>query len=46
MAEDRGASEIYATDDLSQRPLNQYPTFHLAHQLRGSKAKYFGDVRS
>ena len=44
MAEDRGASEIYATDDLSQRPLNQYPTFDLAHQLRGSKAKYFGDV--
>ena len=44
MAEDRGASEIYATDDLSQRPLNQYPTFDLAHRLRGSKAKYFGDI--
>jgi len=24
--------------------MNQYPTFDLAHQLRGSRAKYFGDV--
>ncbi len=37
-------SEIYATDDLSQRPLHRCPTFDLAHQLRGSQAKYFGDV--
>ncbi len=44
MAEDRGASEIYATDDNSQRPLGQSPTFELAHRLRSSKAKYFGDV--
>jgi tRNA (mo5U34)-methyltransferase len=44
MAEDRGAAEIYSTDDLSQRPLTQYPTFDLARRLRGSKAKYFGDV--
>ena len=43
-AEKRGASEIYATDDNSQRVLQQYPTFDLAHALRKSKAKYFPDV--
>ncbi len=44
MAEERGASEIYATDDRSQRPFTHSPTFDLAAKLRGSKARYFGDV--
>jgi len=43
-AEKRGATEVYATDILSQRPLGEYSTFEVARALRGSKAKYFSDV--
>jgi tRNA (mo5U34)-methyltransferase len=40
-AERRGAAEVYATDCLSQRPLQDQPTFELAHRIRNSQAKYF-----
>jgi tRNA (mo5U34)-methyltransferase len=36
----RGAAEIYATDLITHRS-HQMPTFELAHQALGSKAKYF-----
>lgn len=39
-AEKRGASEVYATDLISQRNFRQ-PTFELAQNCLGSRAKYF-----
>jgi tRNA (mo5U34)-methyltransferase len=42
-AEKRGAAEVYATDYSSQRYTDQ-STFRLAHQILGSKARYFPDT--
>jgi tRNA (mo5U34)-methyltransferase len=42
-AEKRGAAEVYATDDVSQRP-GGAETFELAHQALKSTAKYFPHV--
>jgi len=42
-AERRGAAEVYATDDVSQRP-GGTETFELAHTALKSKAKYFPRV--
>src|SRR3954451_15720527 len=39
-AERRGASEVYATDLLSQRSF-KLPTFELAHRSLNSRVKYF-----
>jgi tRNA (mo5U34)-methyltransferase len=44
LAEDRGASVIFATDVISARSYNEFPTFHLAHKLRSSSAKYYSDL--
>lgn len=43
-AEKRGAHEVYATDMVSQRSFSDHPTFHLAHRLLNSKARYFDDM--
>jgi tRNA (mo5U34)-methyltransferase len=43
-AEKRGAAAVYATDDVSQRPFQEQPTFRLAHQALGSKVKYYPNV--
>ena len=40
-AERCGASEVYATDLISQRALRDQPTFALAHRVLNSKVKYF-----
>lgn len=43
-AEDRGASEIWATDLISQRDFASDRTFQLAAALRGSRANYLPDL--
>ena len=43
-AEEKGASTIYATDLISARSYSEFPTFHLAHKLRSSKAKYYSNL--
>lgn len=43
-AESRGASEVYATDLVNQREYIEQPTFLLAREILGSKARYFPDV--
>jgi tRNA (mo5U34)-methyltransferase len=43
-AEKRGATEVYATDDLSQRSFGEQPTFALAHDVLGSRVKYLPNV--
>jgi tRNA (mo5U34)-methyltransferase len=40
-AEQRGASEVYATDLLSQRPFADHPTFAVARAALKSRVKYF-----
>ena len=44
LAEDRGASEVWATDLMSQRPFVDQYTFEVAAALRGSKAHYVKDL--
>jgi tRNA (mo5U34)-methyltransferase len=39
-AEKRGASQVYATDLVTQRPFADQPTFQLAHRLLNSKVIY------
>jgi len=39
-AEERGASTVYATDDISQRRYSEQPTFALAYDVLGSRVKY------
>ena len=43
-AERRGASEVYATDLVSQRPFADNPTFLIAHAARKSNVRYFPKV--
>ena len=43
-AEKRGASEVYATDDVSQRSFSEQPTFALARDVLQSKVKYVPSV--
>lgn len=43
-AERRGASEVYATDLLTQRPFANNPTFLVAHAALKSHVRYFPDV--
>ncbi|MGE3803079.1 MAG: class I SAM-dependent methyltransferase [Gemmataceae bacterium] len=40
-AERRGAREVFATDDVSQRPFGDLPTFARAAEVLGSQARYF-----
>jgi tRNA (mo5U34)-methyltransferase len=40
-AEQRGASEVYATDLLNQRPFADQPTFAVARAVLKSRVKYF-----
>src|SRR5262249_4440205 len=43
-AEQCGASEVYATDLLSQRPFGDHPTFAVAHAALRSRVKYFPET--
>lgn len=43
-AEKRGATEVYATDDISQRPVHSTRTFNLAKEILKSEARYFPDT--
>jgi tRNA (mo5U34)-methyltransferase len=43
-AERRGASEVYATDCLTQRIFAEQPTFQLAHRALQSRAHYVPDL--
>jgi tRNA (mo5U34)-methyltransferase len=43
-AEKRGAAEVYATDLTRHRVQREQPTFQLAHELLGSKARYVPDL--
>jgi tRNA (mo5U34)-methyltransferase len=43
-AERRGASEVYATDLVSQRPFAGHPTFAVARAALRSRVKYVPDV--
>lgn len=43
-AERRGASEVFATDYISQRSFKEQPTFLLAHKTLQSKVKYYPNV--
>lgn len=43
-AEEKGAADVYATDLLSARCYAEFPTFHLAHRLRGSRARYYSNM--
>jgi tRNA (mo5U34)-methyltransferase len=43
-AEKRGASAVYATDDISQRSFSEQPTFALAREVLQSKVKYFPNI--
>lgn len=40
-AEKRGAREVHATDDVSQRPHGDQPTFQVAHQALRSRVHYY-----
>ncbi len=44
LAEQRGASEVFATDLISQRSFPEQPTFQLAHAVLKSSAKYFPEL--
>lgn len=43
-AEKRGASEVYSVDYVSLRSWSEQPTYQLAHQLLGSKARYYPNL--
>lgn len=43
-AERRGALEVVAIDDISQRSYKEQPTFKLAHEALGSRVRYYPDV--
>jgi tRNA (mo5U34)-methyltransferase len=43
-AEKRGASLVYATDCVSQRPHREQPTFALARRLLDSRVHYYPDL--
>ena len=43
-AEERGANLVVATDDTSQRPLGDSPSFEIARRLRKSSVIYHSDV--
>lgn len=43
-AERRGAAEVYATDDVTQRPFREQPTFHLAHRVLNSQVRYYPEL--
>jgi tRNA (mo5U34)-methyltransferase len=43
-AEKRGAAEVYATDDVSQRSFHSTQTFKLAKDILRSDAKYFPET--
>jgi tRNA (mo5U34)-methyltransferase len=43
-AEEKGAAAVYATDLISARSYSEFPTFHLAHRLRGSRARYYSNL--
>jgi tRNA (mo5U34)-methyltransferase len=45
-AERRGAAEVYATDDITQRPYADQPTLILARAYLGSRIKYFPRLRA
>jgi tRNA (mo5U34)-methyltransferase len=44
LAEQRGASEVFATDLVSQRDFPAQPTFQLAHAALKSSAKYYPNL--
>jgi tRNA (mo5U34)-methyltransferase len=44
LAEAGGASEVYATDLVSQRDFQEQPTFQLAHAALRSKVKYYPNL--
>ena len=43
-AEEKGASDVFATDLCSARSYNEFPTFQLARRLRSSKARYYSNL--
>jgi tRNA (mo5U34)-methyltransferase len=43
-AERRGAAEVYATDDVTQRPFREQPTFQLAHRILNSRVRYYPEL--
>lgn len=43
-AEKRGAAEVYATDDISQRPVHSTRTFDLAKEILKSDVHYFPET--
>jgi tRNA (mo5U34)-methyltransferase len=43
-AEKRGAAEVYATDDISQRPFHSTRTFNLAKDILKSNVHYFPET--
>ena len=43
-AEERGASEVFATDLASHRAYTEHPTFEVARAARRSKAVYYPDL--
>lgn len=43
-AEKRGAAEVYATDDISQRSFHSTQTFNLAKDVLQSKVRYFPET--
>jgi tRNA (mo5U34)-methyltransferase len=43
-AEKRGAAEVYATDDVSQRPFHSTRTFNVAKDILQSNARYFPET--
>jgi SAM-dependent methyltransferase len=43
-AEKRGAAEVYATDDISQRPYHNTSTFDLAKRALHSNVQYFPEM--
>jgi tRNA (mo5U34)-methyltransferase len=43
-AEKRGAAEVYAIDDISQRPLHSTRTFTLAKDILKSNVRYFAEI--
>lgn len=43
-AERRGAAEVFATDDVSQRPHREQPTFALARHVLESRVRYDPDL--
>jgi len=43
-AEKRGASAVYATDDVSQRSFAEQPTFALVHEALQSQVKYLPNL--